>query len=92
MFPFRRSNDVKDVVSGIVNPSGIVKYNVVYIPKLHGYKITLVSKTGEVNASYVAEIIGKLTEKGYTVMLQNPRTMLGRGGVITLFASKSEGK
>lgn len=93
LFGRRNNNDeVKSTVQSVVNPSGIIKYNVVYIPRFNGYRITLVSKSGTIDASYIAEIIGKLTEKGYTVLLKSPHSMFGRGGVVVLYAEKGSSK
>ncbi|CAH69411.1 hypothetical protein [Deltalipothrixvirus pozzuoliense] len=87
---FRRGNndEIKSTIRSIINPSGIIKYNVVYIPKYDAYRITLVSSTGNINASYIAEIISQLTAQGYAVMMKTPRSTLLRGGVVVLYAEK----
>ena len=83
----RNSNNIRSAIQRIVNPSGIVKYNVVYIPKLHGYKITLVSRSGGINASYIAKVIEELENMGYTVTMSNRPTLFSRSGVVTLFVT-----
>lgn len=82
------TSEIKSIIMSAVNPAGIVKYNIVYIPRYNMYRVTLVSKTPVVDASVIANIIDQLKNAGYHVYMKTPRVMLGRTGVIILYVTR----
>ncbi|AZI75854.1 hypothetical protein SBFV3_gp19 [Sulfolobales Beppu filamentous virus 3] len=83
---------LRNIVQSVVNPSGIVKYNVVYIPKLGMYKITLVSTERAVPGKHIANLIEQLQNAGYTVMMKTSSAPFLRRHVITLYAIPNSGR
>lgn len=81
--------EIRNIIQSSANPTGIIKYNVVYVPRIHGYKITLVSKNGVINALVIDEIITRLAQLGYAVYIKTPRLMIGRTGVVILYAIRN---
>ena len=80
---------IRNIVNSVVNPSGITKFNVTYIPKLGIYKITLISPESAISGKHLADLINSLQKAGFTVTVKTMHTLIPKRHVIILYAIPS---
>ena len=76
---------IANAIRNVVMPSGIVKFNIVYIPRLNGYKIVLLADRHGVDVTYISRISEQLKALGYTVVLLSSKAFANKY-IITLLA------
>jgi len=65
-----RISRLKWIVHQSLMITGIVKYNITYIPNLRGYKITLVGSREGMSGDVVSKLIESLSANGFTVWMK----------------------
>ena len=86
MIPYGNNKTlIANAVRNAVMPSGIVKFNVIYVPRLNGYRITLVADRNSIDVSYISRIAENLKTLGYTTVLTSSRNVMGKY-IVTLLA------
>ena len=58
---------LKRIVQQSLIPSGVLRYNIIYIPKLGGYRITLVGSREGISGDALRRLIDALSSNGFVV-------------------------
>jgi len=61
---------LKRIVLQSIMPSGIVRYNITYIPKLGAYRITLVGSREGISGDALRRLMDALSSNGFVVRVK----------------------
>ena len=75
---------LKRAVQQSIMPSGIIRYNITYIPKLGAYRITLVGSREGISGDALSRLITNLTSNEFVVWAKTSKNPLFN--VIYLYA------
>jgi len=69
----QRITALKRIIQSNLVTTGIIRYNITYVPKLNAYKITLVGSREGMSGSTLYKLIDSLSTNGFTVWVKISR-------------------
>jgi DNA-binding MarR family transcriptional regulator len=69
-----RIMQLKRIVQQSLFTTGVIRYNITYIPKLNAYKITLVSGHEGISGSTLSKLIDALSSNGFVTRVKVNKT------------------
>jgi len=61
---------LKRIVQQNLITTGILRYNIVYVPKLGAYRITLIGSREGISGATLSKLIESLSSNGFTVLVK----------------------
>jgi len=65
-----RITQLKRIVQQTLITTGVLRYNITYIPKLGAYRITLVGSREGISGSALSKLIEALSSNGFVVLVK----------------------
>ena len=67
---------IKDIVNNAINPSGVVRFKIVSLPRMGGYRITLISRRGGMSGTAMDSLLDQLHALGYKTRIKATHSFL----------------
>ncbi len=61
---------LRRIVQSSLQTTGVLRYNITYIPSLHAYRITLVGSRQGINGQVIGKLLESLSSNGFIVWVR----------------------